>query len=74
MSSFHKSDWNEILNHSLTDLYLINCLIVYRANIVHQKEAIYRLLNESKIFIKFCIYNLHSTPIVLYSLVLISLI
>ena len=45
----YKSDLNEILNQSLTDLYLINHLTNYRANIVHQKEAIYELFKELKI-------------------------
>ena len=51
----------------MTDLYLINHLTIYRANIVHQKEVIYELLKESKIFIEFNIYDLYSTPVVLYS-------
>ena len=54
--------------NSLTELYLINCLTIYGANITYQKEAIYEL-KESKIFTKFNIYGLCSTPIVLYSLV-----
>ena len=70
----HKSDLNETFNQLLTDLYLINYLTIYRANIVHQKEAIYELLKESKIFTKFNIYDLYNTSIVLYSLVLVSLI
>ena len=50
---FHKSYLNKIFNQSLIDLYLINYLTIYRANIAHQKEAIYELLKESKIFTKF---------------------
>ena len=50
-----------MFNQSLTDLYLINHLTIYRANIVHQKEAIYELLKESKIFINFNNYGLYST-------------
>ena len=38
---------------------------------MHQKEAIYGLLKESKIFMKFNIYVMYITPIVLYSLVLV---
>ena len=56
--SFYKSDPNETFNQLLTDLYFINCLIIYRAYIAHQNEAIYGLLKESKIFIKFNIYVL----------------
>ena len=64
---FCKSDLNETCNQSLTDLYLINHLTIYRTNIAHQKEAIYELLKESKIFTKFNIYGLYRIPIVLHS-------
>ena len=59
-----------MFNMSLTDIYLTNCLIIYSANIVHQKESTYGLFKESKIFIKFSNYGMYSTPIALYSLVL----
>ena len=36
------------------------------ANIAHQKEAINELLQESKIFTKFNIYGLYSTPMALH--------
>ena len=65
---FHKSDLNKTFNQLLTDLYLINHLTIYRANIAHQKEATYELLKESKICIKFSNYGLYSTPIALYSM------
>ena len=55
-------------NQSLTDLYLINHLTIYRANIAHQKENTYELLKESKIFIKFSNYGLYNIPIALYSI------
>ena len=71
---FYKSDLNETVNKSLTDFYLINCLIIHRAYIAHQIETIYELFKESKIFIKFSIYSLYSTSIALYSCVLILLI
>ena len=58
----------KLFNQSLTEVYLINHLTIYRANIVHQKEAIYELLKESKVFIKFSNYGLYSTPIALYSI------
>ena len=57
--SFYKSDSNETFNQLLTDLYSVNCLIIYRACIVHQNEAIYGLLKESKTFIKFNIFGLY---------------
>ena len=48
---FYKSDLNKTFNQSLTDLYLINCLTDYRANIAHQKKVLYGLFKEFKIFI-----------------------
>ena len=68
---FHKFDLNETFNQSLTHLYLINYLTIYRANIAHQRKAIYELLKESKIFIKFSNYGLYSTPIAQYSIGLV---
>ena len=60
-----------MFNQFLTDLYLLNHLTIYRANIAPQKEAIYELLKESKILIKSSNSGLYSTPIVIqYSLVL----
>ena len=39
------------------------------ANIAHQKEAIYGLFKEFKIFTKFNKHGQYSTPVALYSLV-----
>ena len=47
-----------MFNQLLIDLYLINDLTIYRANIVYEKEAIYELLKVSKIFVKFSNYGL----------------
>ena len=49
---FHKSDINKNLNQLLTDSYVINHLTIYRAYIAHQKEPVYGLSKESKIFTK----------------------
>ena len=49
---FINTDLNENFNQLLTDLYSINHLTVYMAIVVHQKDAIYELLKESKIFTK----------------------
>ena len=65
---FYKPDLNETLNQSLTGVYSINCITIYMANKAHQKEAIYELLKECKIFTKFNICGLYSTPIALYVL------
>ena len=56
--NFHTSELNETSNQSLTDLYLINHLTIYKTNTVHQKEAIYELLKEPKILIKFSNFGL----------------
>ena len=52
-------------NQSLIDLYLINHLNVYRANIAHQKKTIYGLFKEFKILPKFNKHGLYMTPIAL---------
>ena len=61
-----------LISHWLTSNQS-NHLTIYRANIAYKSEAICGLYKESKIFIKFNIYSLYSTLIVLYSYVLASL-
>ena len=64
----------KVFNQSLTDFLSINCLTVYRAYIVHEKEPIYEFSKESENFHKFTKYCLFSTLKALYILILVSFI
>ena len=66
----YKSDLNETFNQSWTNIYLTNHLTDYRSNMAHQKEATNELFKESNFFLKFSMYGLYNTYIVLYILVI----
>ena len=62
----YKSNLNKSFDQSLTDLFLIDHLINYRANRAHENKDIYGLFKEFKILTKLSKYCLYSTCISLY--------